>query len=73
MVGYMKRFSVTFKRARELLNQEILGTLLSFEAYAYSSISLILRKALWYLVLGGARLKIWDPRLWILRFGSSET
>jgi len=37
MVGYMKRFSVTFKRARELLNQEILGPLLSFEAYAYSS------------------------------------
>jgi predicted dehydrogenase len=37
MVGYMKRFSVTFKKARELISQEILGQLLSFDAYAYSS------------------------------------
>ncbi len=37
MVGYMKRFSVTFRKARELLNQGVLGSLLSFDAYAYSS------------------------------------
>jgi predicted dehydrogenase len=37
MVGYMKRFSVTFERAREMLGQKILGPLLSFDAYAYSS------------------------------------
>jgi len=37
MVGYMKRFSVTFKKVKELLDQKILGDLLSFNAYAYSS------------------------------------
>jgi predicted dehydrogenase len=37
MVGYMKRFSVTFKKAKELLDQRALGDLLSFDAYAYSS------------------------------------
>lgn len=37
MVGYMKRFSVTFRKAKELLDQEVLGSLLSFDAYAYSS------------------------------------
>jgi predicted dehydrogenase len=37
MVGYMKRFSVTFNRAKELLNKNAIGTLLSFDAYAYSS------------------------------------
>ncbi len=37
MVGYMKRFSVTFKKAKELLNQGLLGSLVSFDAYAYSS------------------------------------
>jgi predicted dehydrogenase len=37
MVGYMKRFSVTFRKARELLAQDILGELSSFKAYAYSS------------------------------------
>ena len=36
-VGYMKRFSVTFKKAKELANQGILGQLSSFNAYAYSS------------------------------------
>ena len=36
-VGYMKRFSVTFRKAKELITQGILGKLLSFEAYAYSS------------------------------------
>jgi predicted dehydrogenase len=37
MVGYMKRFSVTFKKAKELLDQNIIGPLTSFEAHAYSS------------------------------------
>lgn len=37
MVGYMKRFSATFKKAKELLSQDAIGELLSFEAYAYSS------------------------------------
>jgi predicted dehydrogenase len=37
MVGYMKRFSVTFRKAKELLSQKVLGELLSFDAYAYSS------------------------------------
>lgn len=37
MVGYMKRFSVTFKKAKALLTQEKIGKLVSFDAYAYSS------------------------------------
>jgi predicted dehydrogenase len=37
MVGYMKRFAVTFQKARELLNQSAIGRMSSFEAYAYSS------------------------------------
>lgn len=36
-VGYMKRFSVTFRKAKELLDQGALGALTSFDAYAYSS------------------------------------
>jgi predicted dehydrogenase len=37
MVGYMKRFSVTFGKAKSLLTQGVLGELSSFKAYAYSS------------------------------------
>jgi predicted dehydrogenase len=37
MVGYMKRFSVTFLKAKNMLAQNILGDLVSFEAYAFSS------------------------------------
>jgi predicted dehydrogenase len=37
MVGYMKRFAVTFNKAKDLLDQEALGELISFDAYAYSS------------------------------------
>lgn len=33
----MKRFSVTFRKAKELLDQDVLGSVLSFDAYAYSS------------------------------------
>jgi predicted dehydrogenase len=37
MVGYMKRFAVTFKKAKEILDQAAMGRLLSFSAYAFSS------------------------------------
>lgn len=37
MVGYMRRFSVTFKKAKELLNRGVIGEPASFSAYAYSS------------------------------------
>jgi predicted dehydrogenase len=37
MVGYMRRFSVTFTKARDLLNQKVIGEPVSFSAYAYSS------------------------------------
>ncbi|MDH5771401.1 MAG: Gfo/Idh/MocA family oxidoreductase [Candidatus Bathyarchaeota archaeon] len=37
MVGYMKRFAVTFRKAKDLLNQDTLGEVVSFDAYAYSS------------------------------------
>jgi predicted dehydrogenase len=37
MVGYMKRFCVTFKKAKELLDDNILGDLKSFDAHAFSS------------------------------------
>ena len=37
MVGYMKRFAVTFRKAKELLDQETLGEVISFDAYGYSS------------------------------------
>jgi len=37
MVGYMKRFGVTFNQAKKLLDKQLLGDLLSFDAYAFSS------------------------------------
>jgi len=37
MVGYMRRFSVTFRKARDLLNQKVIGEPVSFSAYAFSS------------------------------------
>jgi predicted dehydrogenase len=37
MVGYMKRFAVTFRKAKDVLDHETLGELISFDAYAYSS------------------------------------
>jgi predicted dehydrogenase len=37
MVGYMKRFSVIFRKAKELLVQRVVGEPYSFKAYAYSS------------------------------------
>lgn len=37
MVGYQKRYCVTFNKAHELLEQEVIGEPVSFNAYAYSS------------------------------------
>jgi len=37
MVGYLRRFAVTFKKAKDLLDREVIGDLVSFQAYAYSS------------------------------------
>src|SRR4030042_2575071 len=36
MVGYNRRFIITFKKAKEIIDEGILGELTSFEAYAYS-------------------------------------
>jgi predicted dehydrogenase len=37
MVGYMKRFGVTFNQAKKILVEQLLGDLISFDAYAFSS------------------------------------
>lgn len=37
MVGYLRRFYVTFSKARHLLSENAIGDLSSFKAYAYSS------------------------------------
>lgn len=37
MVGYMRRFSVTFRKAKNLLEQGAVGRPVSFSTYAYSS------------------------------------
>jgi predicted dehydrogenase len=37
MVGYMKRFGVTFNKIKALLDQKVLGEIASFDAYAFSS------------------------------------
>ena len=37
MVGYMSRFGPTFKKAKALLQEEAIGELVSFGAYAYAS------------------------------------
>jgi predicted dehydrogenase len=37
MVGYMKKFAVTFGKAKDLLDQGVLGEVLSFDASVYSS------------------------------------
>jgi predicted dehydrogenase len=37
MVGYLRRFYVTFKKAKELLLEETVGQVSSFNAFAYSS------------------------------------
>jgi predicted dehydrogenase len=37
MVGYMCRFAPSFRKARELLKEDMIGNPISFSAYAYSS------------------------------------
>jgi len=37
MVGYMSRFAPTFKKAKALLQEEVIGKTVSFRAYAYAS------------------------------------
>lgn len=37
MVGYTRRFGVSFKKVKELLAQDAIGEVLSFKAYAYSA------------------------------------
>ena len=37
MVGYMCRFAPTFRKARELLKEDMIGSAISFSAYAYAS------------------------------------
>jgi predicted dehydrogenase len=37
MVGYMKRFAVTFQKANELMHAEAIGKVASFRAHAFSS------------------------------------
>ena len=37
MVGYMSRFASTFKKAKTLLQEEMIGNPISFRAYAYAS------------------------------------
>lgn len=37
MVGYMSRFAPTFKKAKTLLQEEVIGKAVSFKAYAYAS------------------------------------
>lgn len=37
MVGYLRRFYVTFRKARDMLSEDVIGELSSFRAYAYSS------------------------------------
>lgn len=44
MVGYMKRFTVTFQKVKKLIDQETIGELSSFDACAYSSDFVDLKK-----------------------------
>ncbi|MCW4016283.1 MAG: Gfo/Idh/MocA family oxidoreductase [Candidatus Bathyarchaeota archaeon] len=71
MVGYMKRFSVVFGKAKELLQQGNLGKIKSFKAYAYSSDFLGLTKESMSSASRGGALRdigchIIDLSLWIL-------
>lgn len=71
MVGYMKRFSVVFGKAKELLAQGKLGDPYSFSAYAYSSDFLGLTKDSKSSASRGGALRdigchILDTALWLL-------
>lgn len=71
MVGYMKRFSVVFRKAKELLAQGKPGEPYSFNAYAYSSDFLGLTKGSKSSASRGGALRdigchILDLTLWLL-------
>jgi predicted dehydrogenase len=71
MVGYMKRFSVTFRKAKELLAQGSIGEPHSFKAYAYSSDFLKLTKSSQSSASRGGALRdigchVMDLALWLL-------
>jgi predicted dehydrogenase len=71
MVGYMKRFSVVFRKAKELLSQNVLGKPYLFKAYAYSSDFLGLTKKSRSSAHRGGALKdsgshVVDLALWLL-------
>jgi predicted dehydrogenase len=75
MVGYMKRFSVVFQKAKEILYQGELGELQRFKAYAYSSDFLGLTKESKSSASRGGALSdlgchVIDLALWM--FGHSE-
>jgi predicted dehydrogenase len=57
MVGYMRRFSVTFRKAKDLLNQGVIGEPVSFTTYAYSSDFFGINKD----------LKVQTPKVGVLR------
>lgn len=71
MVGYMKRFSVIFRKAKELLTQRVVGEPYSFKAYAYSSDFLGLSKESKSSAARGGSLRdigchVVDLALWLL-------
>ena len=69
MVGYHRRFSVTFRKAKRILDEGILGNLVSFEGYAYSA-DFVGAKASQSLARGGvledSGVHIVDLTLWLL-------
>ena len=75
MVGYMKRFSVVFGKAKQLLTQGIFGEPSSFKAYAFSSDFLGSTKESTSSALRGGALRdigchVIDLALWL--FGDLE-
>jgi len=70
MVGYQRRFAVTFMKAKELLEQGVIGDVISFEAYAYSSDFLFAQKENAKLARGGVLRDLGahaiDLTLWLL-------
>ncbi len=73
MVGYHRRFCVTFAKAKEILGERTLGRLVSFEGYAYSA-DFLGAKSTQSLKRGGviedSAVHIIDLALWLL--GSME-
>ena len=71
MVGYMKRFSVVFGKAKELLDKGDLGDPISFKAYAFSSDFLGVTKRVKIIRHGGGAVRdigchLIDLAIWLL-------